>query len=82
MLASGCRYWVRPSPSIPHATDHHSSPLLGGTFSNPAEKYPSLFDYPIFRTYPYLLPSLIAALVALIGAVFGFFCLEEVRVPA
>ncbi|KAI0341863.1 MFS general substrate transporter [Trametopsis cervina] len=52
-------------------------PLLGGAFSNPAEKYPSLFDNHLFRTYPYLLPSLVAATIALAGVVFGIFCLEE-----
>ena len=53
-------------------------PLLGGTFSNPAEKYPQFFDIELFRAYPYLLPSLIAASVAAFGAIFGFFFLEEV----
>lgn len=51
---------------------------MGGTFSNPAEKYPALFNYALFRTYPYLLPSLTAASVAACGAIFGFFYLEEV----
>ncbi|THG99630.1 hypothetical protein EW026_g2730 [Hermanssonia centrifuga] len=52
-------------------------PLLGGTFSNPAVKYPRLFNTQLFRTYPYLLPSLTAALVAALGAIFGYFYLEE-----
>lgn len=56
-----------------------SRPLLGGTFSNPAVKYPQFFDYELFRAYPYLLPSAIAAFVAALGAIFGFFFLEEVR---
>lgn len=54
-------------------------PLLGGTFSNPADKYPSLFDTALFRTYPYLLPSLTAASIAVCGATFGLFYLEEVN---
>ncbi|KAI0094018.1 MFS general substrate transporter [Irpex rosettiformis] len=52
-------------------------PLLGGTFSNPADKYPTLFDYPIFRTYPYLLPSLVAASIAISGVIFGIFFFKE-----
>lgn len=55
-------------------------PLLGGTFSNPAEKFPSLFDNHLFRTYPYLLPSLVAASIAFSGVIFGIFFLEEVSV--
>ncbi|EKM55532.1 uncharacterized protein PHACADRAFT_256226 [Phanerochaete carnosa HHB-10118-sp] len=52
-------------------------PLLGGTFSNPATKWPGLFDTELFRNFPYLLPSLLAASIAFCGAVFGFFALEE-----
>ncbi|KIP09075.1 hypothetical protein PHLGIDRAFT_103288 [Phlebiopsis gigantea 11061_1 CR5-6] len=52
-------------------------PLIGGTFSNPAEAYPSLFDTQLWRQYPYLLPSAIAAALAACGAVFGYFAFEE-----
>jgi hypothetical protein len=52
--------------------------MIGGTFSHPAEKYPAIFKYEILETYPYLLPGLIAAGVALAGAIFGYFYLEEV----
>ncbi|KAI0689432.1 MFS general substrate transporter [Cytidiella melzeri] len=52
-------------------------PLLGGSFSNPAEKYPTWFDTYLFRTYPYLLPSMVAACIAIAGVIFGIFFLEE-----
>ncbi|TCD61670.1 hypothetical protein EIP91_008092 [Steccherinum ochraceum] len=52
-------------------------PLIGGTFSNAATKYPQLFNIEIFHLYPYLLPCLIAGALALFGAIGGFFCLEE-----
>jgi hypothetical protein len=55
--------------------------MIGGAFSHPAEKYPALFDYPLLRTYPYLLPGMITAAFAILGAAFGYFFLEEVRPP-
>ncbi|KAH8107026.1 MFS general substrate transporter [Cristinia sonorae] len=52
-------------------------PLIGGTLSNAATKFPQYFDIEVFRLYPYLLPSLVAGAIALFGAIGGFFCLEE-----
>jgi hypothetical protein len=54
-------------------------PLIGGTFSRPAEKY-SWLDCALFRTYPYLLPGIVAAGVATLGAVAGMIFLDEVRI--
>ena len=42
-------------------------------------KYPRLFDIELFRAFPYLLPAMIAAIVAVLGALMGFFFLDEVR---
>ncbi|KAI0063464.1 MFS general substrate transporter [Artomyces pyxidatus] len=52
-------------------------PLIGGSFSNPATNFPDLFDTYFFRTYPYFLPGCIAALVSIIGMIFGYIFLEE-----
>ncbi|EGN96080.1 hypothetical protein SERLA73DRAFT_185613 [Serpula lacrymans var. lacrymans S7.3] len=52
-------------------------PLLGGTFSHGATKYPQYFDYQIFRENPYFLPCLIASIIAAIGIVLGYSFLEE-----
>ena len=52
-------------------------PILGGTFSNPADKFP-LLDIPLLRQFPYAMPSLIAAAVSIFGAVLAYFLLEEV----
>ncbi|THH33951.1 hypothetical protein EUX98_g221 [Antrodiella citrinella] len=52
-------------------------PLIGGTLSNAADKFPQWFDIEIFRLYPYLLPCLISAALAFVGALAGYFCLEE-----
>jgi hypothetical protein len=52
--------------------------MIGGTFSHPAEKYPSWFGNQLFKTYPYLLPGIMAAGIAVFGAALGYQFLEEV----
>ncbi|TFY82285.1 hypothetical protein EWM64_g1724 [Hericium alpestre] len=52
-------------------------PLIGGTFSNPASKFPILFDYVFLRNYPYFLPGFIAAITSTLGVIFGSIFLEE-----
>ncbi|EMD38498.1 hypothetical protein CERSUDRAFT_113677 [Gelatoporia subvermispora B] len=52
-------------------------PLLGGSFSDPAEKFPQWFNYPFLRAYPYFLPCFVAGMVAFAGVIGGYFCLEE-----
>ncbi|KAI0748012.1 MFS general substrate transporter [Daedaleopsis nitida] len=52
-------------------------PLMGGLLSNPAQKFPGLFNTPLFRRYPYLLPCIAAAIIAWSGCLYGFFYLKE-----
>ncbi|KAF5386762.1 hypothetical protein D9615_001646 [Tricholomella constricta] len=52
-------------------------PLIGGTLSNPATKYPALFDIPLLRMFPYLLPCFAAALLGLCGVVLAYYLLDE-----
>ncbi|KAI0053845.1 MFS general substrate transporter [Auriscalpium vulgare] len=52
-------------------------PLLGGSFSHPATKLPSLFNNHFFRAYPHFLPGFITAIISFIGLVFGYIFLEE-----
>ncbi|KAG5645916.1 hypothetical protein DXG03_005063 [Asterophora parasitica] len=52
-------------------------PLIGGTLSNPATKYPLLFDMPLLRTFPYLLPCITSALFGLCGVVLAYYFLDE-----
>ncbi|KLO14164.1 MFS general substrate transporter [Schizopora paradoxa] len=56
-------------------------PLIGGTFSNAAQKYPELFGNALFETFPYLLPCLVVASFIAISVVVGFFCLSETLPP-
>ncbi|GAA5880633.1 hypothetical protein JCM16303_004290 [Sporobolomyces ruberrimus] len=56
-------------------------PLLGGYLSHPAERFPHLFDYPFFIENPYVLPCLVGALFPFLGALIGFFFLEETLKP-
>ncbi|CAE6459209.1 unnamed protein product [Rhizoctonia solani] len=53
------------------------APAIGGSFSHPAERYPSVFGFELFRRYPYLLPCLIASVFSTLGLVAGIFFLEE-----
>ena len=46
--------------------------ITGGFLARPASKYP-LFDIPFFCRFPYLLPCLVALVVAIIGLVCKFF---------
>ncbi|KAH7909720.1 major facilitator superfamily domain-containing protein [Hygrophoropsis aurantiaca] len=52
-------------------------PLIGGSFSHPASKYPKLFGYEFLRNYPYFLPCFIAAAIAIVGVLLGYIFLEE-----
>ncbi|GAA5872088.1 hypothetical protein JCM1840_006316 [Sporobolomyces johnsonii] len=57
-------------------------PLLGGYLSHPAENFPRLFGHSAFLiANPYFLPCLIGALFPFLGAVIGFFFLEETLAP-
>ncbi|KAG6379111.1 major facilitator superfamily domain-containing protein [Boletus reticuloceps] len=52
-------------------------PLIGGSFSHPADKYPQFFNTGFWKEYPYLLPCLTAAIIAIIGVALGYAFLEE-----
>lgn len=61
-----------------------AGPMLGALFVRPVEQFPGLFawiDSPaltqFFTKYPYSLPCLIGSTFCLVGALFGFFFLEE-----
>lgn len=57
-------------------------PLVGGAFSNPATRYPHLFDYDFFRTYPYFLPCFVVFSITAACIFFSFIFLEEVSVQS
>ncbi|KAG2360853.1 major facilitator superfamily domain-containing protein [Suillus spraguei] len=52
-------------------------PLIGGTFSHPASKYPEILGYQFLKDHPYFLPCFIASVIAIIGVSLGFIFLEE-----
>ncbi|KAG1882948.1 major facilitator superfamily domain-containing protein [Suillus subluteus] len=52
-------------------------PLIGGTFSHPASKYPEILGFQFLKDYPYFLPCFIAFVIAMIGIFLGFIFLEE-----
>ncbi|KZP15745.1 MFS general substrate transporter [Athelia psychrophila] len=51
-------------------------PLLGGTFSTPAEKYPWL-DFSFLRKHPYSLPGSISSVATFTAVIVGYFILRE-----
>ncbi len=54
-------------------------PLIGGTLAQPASKYPYVFDAPLWRRKPYLLPCLVVALLMVADLVTAYFLLQESR---
>ncbi|KAI6118744.1 major facilitator superfamily domain-containing protein [Pisolithus croceorrhizus] len=52
-------------------------PLIGGTFSHAASKYPDLLGYAIFKKHPYFFPCLVSAVIAFSGVLLGFVFLKE-----
>ena len=52
-------------------------PLIGGTLSQPASKYPYVFDAPLWRRKLYLLPCLVVALLMVADLVTAYFLLRE-----
>ncbi|CAM9917810.1 unnamed protein product [Sphacelaria rigidula] len=55
-------------------------PALGGIFAQPAEHFPSIFSSTgIFARYPYLLPNVIGAGLALVSIILVIFYIPETR---
>ncbi|KAG9225985.1 hypothetical protein CCMSSC00406_0009082 [Pleurotus cornucopiae] len=52
-------------------------PLIGGSLSNPAKRFPAWFDYPLWTSYPYFLPCFIASTATVIVLVISYVFLEE-----
>ncbi|KAI0769762.1 major facilitator superfamily domain-containing protein [Trametes elegans] len=50
---------------------------LGFVIGSPAKEWADVFTYPVWTTYPYLLPCLISSAVAVVAAVLARFALEE-----
>ncbi|KAF5372972.1 hypothetical protein D9758_001663 [Tetrapyrgos nigripes] len=52
-------------------------PLIGGSLSEPAKRFPELFKDTIFDYHPFFLPCFIAGCVSLCGVILAWLCLEE-----
>jgi hypothetical protein len=56
------------------------SPLIGGSLSRPADRFPNLFGHSQFlKTYPYFLPCAVPATFSALAWIVTFFFLREVR---
>ena len=58
----------------------YSRPLIGGSLANAATQYPKLFTWHVFVEHPYLLPCVVCAVLAIIGAGLGYIFIKEVWV--
>lgn len=67
-----------PSPPYWYAESDLTRPLIGGLLSNPADRFPRLFDYGVLRAYPYILPCIISGIMSLGAVLLAYFYLEEV----
>lgn len=53
--------------------------MLGGTFSNPAENYPSIFGgIKFFEEYPYALPTFVTGAIGVSAIFTSAFFIKEV----
>ena len=55
-------------------------PAIGGMLSRPCEQYPATFpaeSYPLFDDFPYLLPNLFSAVIALISVILVYLYFPE-----
>ncbi|KZP15464.1 MFS general substrate transporter [Athelia psychrophila] len=65
-----------PIYSTAYYTGNILGPMLGGTLSNPADKF-SWLDFGFLKHYPYFLPGGVAGVLTLLAVFIGYFVLEE-----
>ncbi|KAJ3851546.1 major facilitator superfamily domain-containing protein [Lentinula lateritia] len=53
-------------------------PLIGGSLSDIALKFPPIFDYAALKAYPYFLPCLVVAAINFAGMLSAFCFLQEI----
>lgn len=62
----------------PLDSDFIFSPMIGGSLSNPTDRFPKFFSYVFFKKYPYFLPCCVAACFSALGFILCYFFLKEV----
>ncbi|OJA10378.1 hypothetical protein AZE42_07796 [Rhizopogon vesiculosus] len=63
---------------IPFRIGQMVGPLVGGTFSQPADRFPEIFGRSeLLKTYPYLLPCAVPAIFTAIAWLLTYFRLKE-----
>ena len=75
MLGDRCRAWWVACASAVLKT----GPMIGGGLADPAKTMPFLFKSKVWETFPYLLPSIVTALLPATAAVACLVWLPEVR---
>jgi MFS family permease len=55
-----------------------AGPIIGGYASNPSKRYPEIFgNIELFKSFPYLLPCMIAGITPALGMIVGAYFLNE-----
>ncbi|KAG1860146.1 major facilitator superfamily domain-containing protein [Suillus subalutaceus] len=63
---------------IPWMIGKTAGPLIGGSLSRPADRFPDIFGQSeLLKFYPYLLPCSISTIFASISWLVAYFCLKE-----
>lgn len=63
---------------IPRMIAHTIGPLVGGSLSRPADRFPDIFGQSkLLKTYPYLLPCSVSTIVVSVAWLVTYFCLKE-----
>ncbi|KAG1725317.1 major facilitator superfamily domain-containing protein [Suillus lakei] len=63
---------------VPFMIGTIAGPLIGGSLSRPADRFPGIFGRSeLLKTYPYLLPCSFSAIFASVAWLVTYFCLKE-----
>ncbi|KAJ8588086.1 MFS multidrug-resistance DHA1 sub-family [Rhizopogon salebrosus TDB-379] len=77
--------WACNYMPLPFMVGKVIGPVIGGTFSRPADRFPEIFGgLELLKTYPYLLPCAVSATFSAVACLVAYFRLNEsvsTRVP-
>jgi hypothetical protein len=82
-MGSRCNYRVSSSSEQVRTRYNFigsSSPMIGGFFLKPAERFPKLFGTSVFlQKFPYFLPCAVPVILAIVAGIVAFLYLKEVK---
>lgn len=82
-MGSRCNYRVSSGSELVRTSYNFtgsSSPMIGGFFLKPAERFPNLFGTSVFlKKFPYFLPCAVPVILAIVAGIVAFLYLKEVK---